>query len=118
MSHRYRITGVALALCAVLASTFLASSASADGAGIQACGPELVYTYYTSDGQQAAWRRNCPGDYPLNSDGVRVYAPGWSGFVVFSDASTDTFCNGETRSLGGKRVKRIVMSADKARFCP
>lgn len=116
LRNRYVVAGASLTLFAGLATALTASPASAG------CGTNpkaaLEYYYYNSDGiSMGVWTRNCSGDYPLNSRGDQLYAHGWSGIVVFSDTTTQGFCDSESYGLGGKRVTRIIMSANKVTHC-
>ncbi|MFE7753424.1 hypothetical protein [Streptomyces sp. NPDC057428] len=105
---------------ASLGASGIPASAAASPQTAQKCqssSAALKYNYYTSSGSIATWSKTCSGTYSLNSSGYSINANGWSGYVYFSDGAVSNFCDGETRYLGGRRVVKILMSAETIEPC-
>lgn len=109
-------TMAALALAAGLA--IAPATASASEVGALGCGASYLNYYYEANGSTKVWSKNCSGQWPMNSFGVKLVTNGWSGYVRFSDSSKTYFCDWETIYLHMKpKVVEIFMAANKAAWC-
>jgi len=97
-----------------LAVTPAPATASSTALGCQTT--TLVYKYWKADNTIGTWKKNCSGDYPLNSLGYKLEPGGWSGYIDYSDGSFDYFCDYQNKWLS-KRVINITLSAAKIGYC-
>ncbi|MEU8110496.1 hypothetical protein AB0C18_43015 [Nonomuraea muscovyensis] len=106
--------GMALAVASTPATATATATTSSSAALCQSS--YLVYKYWKSDNTIGTWRKNCSGDYPLNSLGYKLEPGGWSGYIDYSDGSWDYFCDFRNKWLS-KRVVKITMSPAKIEYC-
>ncbi|MFF5265530.1 hypothetical protein ACFY4C_42210 [Actinomadura viridis] len=115
---RAAVVAAAMGIAGSLASSPSVASASEVGTqGCQGSGAELRYYYNGSDGTTKIWVKNCSGYYSLNSDGVRLYAGGWSGVYYDKAGSAHIFCDWDNLYLNGARITGIYMAAAKIAEC-
>jgi hypothetical protein len=105
---------LAFATLGLAAPSAASASAAATQSSVLGCQPAsatLQYLYRTSSGGTGVWTRNCSGNYTLNSQGIRLEAGGWSGYVRFNNGTSLKFCDWNVINLSNRpRVIRIDMA--------